>query len=286
VRFRRGDERWGWIEITFSNLLVEPNVRSVVSNCRDISERKTAEEKQRRQSEELERSNLELQAFPYAATHDLREPLRTVNAFTQLLVQNAGPDDKTKQCAELIVAGVNRMSTLLDDLLAFTSLGSLERRDRVELRQCAEHALKNLEQAVQESGATIALGPLPAALGSESHLVELFQNLFSNAIKYRSAAPVEIQVSAERLDQEWVVKVKDNGLGIDPEYHDQIFGLFKRLHGQSIPGTGIGLAICKKIVERMGGKIWVESQLGKGCVFCWTVPDAAHALTGKKACAT
>ena len=168
----------------------------------------------------------------------------------------------------------------------YASLSSVERRDRVELRRCAEQALKNLEQAVQESGATVALGPLPAALGSESHLVELFQNLFSNAIKYRSAAPVEIHVTAERLGQEWVVKVKDNGLGIDPEYHDQIFGLFKRLHGQSIPGTGLGLAICKKIVERMGGKIWVESELGKGCVFCFTVPDAAHALSGKNASAT
>jgi PAS domain S-box-containing protein len=279
ARFRRGDGRSCWIEITFSNLLDDPNVRAVVSNCRDISERKTAEEKQRRQSEELERSNSELQAFAYAATHDLREPLRTVSAFTQLLVQNARNDDKNKQCAELIVAGVNRMSTLLDDLLTFASLSSPERQDRVELRQCAEQALKNLDQAVQESGAAVTLGPLPAALGSESHLVELFQNLFSNAIKYRSTAPVDIHVTAEKLDREWVVKVKDNGLGIDPEYHDQIFGLFKRLHSQSIPGTGIGLAICKKIVEEMGGKIWVESELGKGCVFCFTVPDADHSLT-------
>lgn len=286
VRFRRGDGRWCWIEITFSNLLDEPNVRAVVSNCRDISERKTAEEKQRRQSEELMRSHAELQAFAYAATHDLREPLRTVSAFTQLLIQNAGPDKKSNECGELIVAGVNRMSALLDDLLTFASLSSPERRDRVELRHCAEQALKNLDRAVQESRSTVALGPLPTVVGSEIHLVELFQNLFSNAIKYRSTAPVEIHVTADRLERECVVKVKDNGLGIDPEYHDQIFGLFKRLHSRSIPGTGIGLAICKKIVEGMGGKIWVESELGKGCAFCFTVPESADALTARNVCAT
>ena len=131
-----------------------------------------------------------------------------------------------------------------------------------------------LEQAIHESGASITLGPLPRVLGNESQLTGLMQNLLSNAIKYRGAEPVRIEVTAEPMANEWVVKVRDNGIGIAPAYHEQIFGLFKRLHQRSVPGTGIGLAICKKIVDGMGGRIWVESEPGKGSTFCFTAQSA------------
>lgn len=163
------------------------------------------------------------------------------------------------------------MSALLDDLLSFTRLNFSEPPDRVDLQHAAQQAVGNLERAIAESGAAVTIDALPAVAGREGYLVELFQNLIANAIKYRSPAPVEIRVTADRLGHKWVVKVKDNGIGIAPEHHQQIFGLFKRLHGQEIPGTGIGLAICKKIVEGMGGKLWVQSERGKGSTFYFTV---------------
>ncbi len=272
MRARRADGRWCWIETTTSNLLYEPDVRAVVSNYRDISERKAAEEEKQRNSEKLARSNAELQAFAYAATHDLKEPLRTIGVFTQLLAQRIPLDDKSQELAGFIVDGVKRMSSLLDDLLSLTSLRFGDPPHAVELRHAVDQALRNLGQAVRESGARVDIGPLPAAHGNESHFLELFQNLISNAIKYRSDAPVEIGIRAEQFGSEWLVKVTDNGIGIAPEYHEQIFGLFKRLHPREVPGTGIGLAICKKIVDGIGGKIWVESSLGRGSTFCFTVP--------------
>ena len=135
-----------------------------------------------------------------------------------------------------------------------------------------QQAFKNLEQAAKESGATLAIDPLPVVQARESYLIEVFQNLISNAIKYRSVAPIEIRVTSEAWEREWLIKVSDSGIGIAPKYHDQIFGLFKRLHGREVPGTGLGLAICRKIVEGMGGKIWVDSKPGMGSTFCFTIP--------------
>ncbi len=141
-----------------------------------------------------------------------------------------------------------------------------------------EQAINYLEQAIHESGASITVGPFPRVLGNESQLTGLMQNLLGNAIKYRGPQPVRIEVTAEPMGSGWVVKVRDNGIGIAPAYHDQIFGLFKRLHQRSVPGTGIGLAICKKIVDGMGGRIWVESEPGKGSTFCFTAQSAPKAL--------
>ncbi|MCW5982017.1 MAG: PAS domain S-box protein [Bryobacteraceae bacterium] len=276
ARVRRKDGQWRWVEITCTNLLDEPDVRAVVLNYRDITARKAAEEEKRRYAEELTRANAELQAFAYAATHDLKEPLRTICAFTQLLVERAPLDQTGREHAAYIVEGAKRMSVLLDDLLSLHSLSLNGRHDRVELDQALTKALQNLDQAIKESGAEISANPLPATRGSESRLTLLFQNLISNAIKYRGEAPVRIRVAAARRGREWLVTVADNGIGIDPEYREQIFGLFKRLHNRDIPGTGIGLAICSKIVEGMGGKIWVESEPGKGSTFCFTVPFAGN----------
>ena len=166
------------------------------------------------------------------------------------------------------------MSSMLDDLLALTSLTPQDARDSVDLCRALEQAINYLEQAIHESGASITVGALPRVLGNESQLTGLMQNLLGNAIKYRGPQPARIEVSAERMGTGWVVKVRDNGIGIAPAYHTQIFGLFKRLHQRSVPGTGIGLAICKKIVDGMGGRIWVESEPGKGSTFCFIAQSA------------
>lgn len=274
VRMLREDRRWRWIEGTFTNLIADPDVAAIVANCRDITEQKAAQEKQRQDAEELARYNAELESFAYAATHDLREPLRTVSAFTELLVQRSGADEESEKYSQFILDSVAHMARMLDDLLALTSVGSKASRDPVELRTAVEQAIRDLEQAIQESGASISFGLLPRVLGNESQLTGLMQNLFANAIKYRGPEPPRIEVTAEPLGSEWIVKVRDNGIGIASAYHEQIFGLFKRLHQRSVPGTGIGLAICKKIVEGMGGRIWVESESGKGATFCFTASAA------------
>jgi light-regulated signal transduction histidine kinase (bacteriophytochrome) len=259
-----------------TNLIDDPDVRAIVANYRDITQQKAAEEKQKRDAEELARYNAELESFAYAATHDLREPLRTVSAFTDLLVQRTGADPENQQYAKFIIDSVAHMSSMLDDLLALTSVSSQAARGTVDLRCAVEQAMKYMEQAIHESGATITVGPLPCVLGNESQLTGLMQNLLANAIKYRSEQPIQIEVTSESTGTECLVKVRDNGIGIAPPYHEQIFGLFKRLHQRSVAGTGIGLAICKKIVDGMGGRIWVESELGKGSTFCFTAQRVAQ----------
>jgi PAS domain S-box-containing protein len=274
ARMLDGDRQWRWVEGTFTNLIDDPDVRAIVANYRDITLQKAAEEKQKQDAEELARYNAELESFAYAATHDLREPLRTVSAFTELLVQRSGSDQESQQYSKFILDSVAHMSCMLDDLLALTSLASQDARLRVELRGAVEQAVNYLEQAIHESGASITVGPLPCVWGNESQLTGLMQNLLGNAIKYRGEQPLRIDVAAEPMGSGWVVRVRDNGIGIAPAYHEQIFGLFKRLHQRSVPGTGIGLAICKKIVDGMGGKIWVESEPGKGSTFCFTAQSA------------
>jgi PAS domain S-box-containing protein len=272
-RARHKNGQYRWIESNSTNLLDEPDLRAIISNYRDISERKAAEDGKQRHADELARSNEEMQAFAYAAAHDLKEPLRTVSACTQLLSRNTSLDDNGRKLAAFVVEGAKRMSTLLDDLLAFAGLSAGIQLDRVELSGALQQAIKNLEELIRESAAKITVSALPSIRGNHSHLVELFQNLIGNAIKYRSNAPSEVDVSAERLGDEWIIRVKDNGIGIAPEYHTHVFGLLKRLHGREVPGTGIGLAICKKIVEIMGGRIWVESEPGRGATFCFTATE-------------
>ena len=266
----RNNKQWCWVEGTFTNLMDDPDVQAIVANYRDITQQKAAEEKQREDAEELARYNAELESFAYAATHDLREPLRTVSAFTELLLQRSASEEDKEKYAKFILDSVAHMSCMLDDLLALTSLSSDEARGEVDLNRALDQATKYLEQAIYESGATITMDALPCVFGAESQLTGLLQNLLGNAIKYRGPEALRIHVTAEPMGSACVVKVRDNGIGISPTYHEQIFGLFKRLHQRSVPGTGIGLAICRKIVEGMGGKIWVESELGKGSTFCFT----------------
>jgi PAS domain S-box-containing protein len=274
ARVRRKNGEWCWVESTASNLLHEPYVEAIVLNSREISARRAAEEERQRHAEELARSNAELQAFAHSVAHDLNEPLRTISSFTEILVRKARLDPSNKEIADFIVDGVRRMSTLVDDLLASASYGFKDSPERVELKQTAQQAMQNLRRALTASGATITIEPLPVVQNNASDLTRVFQNLMSNAVKYRSEAPVKIRITAERYGPDWIIKVHDNGIGIAPEHQQRVFRLFTRLHTHQVPGAGIGLAICKKIVEGRGGTIWVESEPGAGSTFCFTIAAA------------
>jgi hypothetical protein len=225
---------------------------------------------------ELERSNAELQQFAYVASHDLQEPLRMVSGYTQLLAKRyqGRLDSDADEFIGFAVSGANRMQALIQALLEFSRAGSIKRAlAPVDLEAALQVALAALRAAIQESGATVSHDPLPNVMGDELLLVQLFQNLVGNGIKFRDGERPEIHVSCKLDNQRWVFSVKDNGIGIDPRYAERVFLLFQRLHTrQEYSGTGIGLALCKKIVERHGGRIWVESEPGKGCDFCFTLP--------------
>ena len=225
---------------------------------------------------ELERSNAELQQFAYVASHDLQEPLRMISGYTQLLAKRyqGRLDSDADEFIGFAVSGANRMHALIQALLEFSRAGLNKRAlAPVDLEAAFQVALAALRAAIQESGATVSHDPLPNVMGDEMLLVQLFQNLVGNGIKFRDGKRPEIHVSCKLDNQRWVFSVKDNGIGIDPQYAERIFLLFQRLHTQQeYSGTGIGLALCKKIVERHGGRIWVESAPGKGCEFCFTLP--------------
>ena len=224
---------------------------------------------------ELARSNEELTQFAHLASHDLQEPLRTVSSYIQMLRQRweGRFDEEDREFMGYIVDGARRMRELIDALLAYARVGS-SKRD-FELHDCGDllrNALQNLKVALEESRARIDPGPLPALTVDPVQVAELFQNLLANAIKFRGPDPLRIQVSARREDGAWLFRVSDNGIGIDPAQSDRIFQAFQRLHSQDeYPGTGMGLAVCKKIVERHGGRIWVESEPGKGSSFYFTL---------------
>ena len=230
-----------------------------------------------RHAEELARTNADLQQFALSASHDLQEPLRTVSIYAELLHRKASPvlDGSSTEYLGYILYGARQMSALTADLLVYTEILSDDLRDvaRTGTRQVLEEVLLKSKAAAEVNETAFTIGDLPPVHVRHGHLFELFDNLISNALKYRDEASPEIRIWAEREAKQWLFSVQDNGVGIDPEYQDQIFGLFKRLHGQKFPGTGMGLAICKRIVERYGGKIWVESQQSQGAIFRFLLPD-------------
>jgi PAS domain S-box-containing protein len=229
-------------------------------------------------NERLARSNEDLERFAFLASHDLQEPLRMITTFVQLLVRTYPVQfqGEGNVFVHHIVDGATRMRTLLADLLSYSEIGNEPETpaERVDLNEIVEAVRHNLKVAVDESGAEIDCEVLPAVLGHGAQFMQLFQNLVGNAIKYRSEAPPRIRISCARADAALRFAVADNGMGIDPAYHTKIFGVFKRLHGKKIPGTGIGLAICQRVVERHRGRIWVESELGRGATFYFVLPAA------------
>ena len=250
----------------------------VTAAIRDITERKKSELHLVKTVGELKRSNNELQQFAYVASHDLQEPLRMVASYTQLLGKRykGRLDSDADEFIAFAVDGCNRMQRLIQDLLAYSRAGSGGKVLReISGETALKGALTNLRATIEQSGAIVTHDALPAITTDGAQLAQVFQNLVSNAIKYRSAAVPQVHISAAKnRGKEWIFSVQDNGLGIDPRYFERIFILFQRLHGRDeFEGTGIGLAICKKLVERLGGRIWVESQLGKGSTFYFVLPE-------------
>jgi len=273
ARFLQKNGQWLWVESTISNLLDEPRIAAIVANFQESSARRTAEHDQRL-AEELQRSQTEIEDFAYTVAHDLREPLRTISMYVEGLVKQAQSDSLDEQPAKAIADGVIRMSALLDGLLAFATRDFDDAPKQVALGTVVSQALQNLGHAISTSNANVIVTPLPMVLANDKQLVRVLQNLIENSIKYRGNAIPEIHVTAQSVGPEWIVKVKDNGIGIAPEYHERVFCLLKRLHGVEIPGGGMGLAICKKIIEASGGTIWVESERGAGSTFCFTIAAA------------
>ena len=278
------------------------NLRGYSKVTRDITERKQVEEERARilrevehrvalrtaeleeskraleaKAEELVRSNADLQQFAYIASHDLQEPLRAVVTYLQLLERRTGEalDEESQQYVKFAVDGALWMRNLVSDLLSYAAIGSRARElTRVELGPAVETAIANVRASIDETAAEIEIGTLPEVVGDPTEIVRLFQNLIGNAIKYRSTEPPRIRISAEEAPTEWTISVADNGIGIAPQHRERIFVVFQRLHvdRDRYPGTGIGLALCRRIVERNGGKIWVESHLGAGSTFRFTLP--------------
>jgi signal transduction histidine kinase len=252
---------------------------TAVANARLFSASRLAEAALQRANEELQRANSDLNQFTYSASHDLREPLRMVSIFSQILARNCAHllDEEAHQCIRYISQGATRMEELVADILSFTQSAEIsgEITGAASASVALAAALLTLDAVIQETAAVIRSGPLPSVKVRDLHLSQIFENLIGNALKYRSKEIPVIEVRSERRGEYWMFSVEDNGIGIALEYTNQIFGLFKRLHtAEEYPGTGIGLAICQKIVERYGGRIWVDSEPGRGSVFSFTLPAA------------
>jgi PAS domain S-box-containing protein len=273
---RRRDGSEFPLEISLSPLQT-PQGPLVTAAVRDITERKQAQDALERQAQELARSNAELEQFAYVASHDLQEPLRMVSSYTQLIAKRyrGKLDSDADEFIAFAVDGVNRMQQLIHDLLAYSRVRTKGKEfEPTDCARIVEDVLVNLQAAVAESGAIIACDPLPTLMADASQLTQLFQNLIANAIKFHREASPCIYVGAEQTADGWLFTVRDNGIGLETEYAARIFLIFQRLHIRAeYPGTGIGLAICKRIVERHGGRIWVESRPGEGSAFHFTIPE-------------
>ena len=247
-------------------------VNRMVGSLREVTEHERALVGQYKQvQEELQRSNAELEQFAYIASHDLQEPLRMVGSYTSLLKRRyAGKlDADADEFMTFAMEGVARMRSLINDLLTYSRVGKEDRTSvPTASRAALDRALANLQVAIAERGAAVIIGELPTVMASLPQLTQIFQNLIGNGLKFCKEAQPEIRVNAERSGDDWILSVRDNGIGIPAEYRDRIFLIFQRLHKrEEYEGTGIGLAICKKIVEQHGGRIWVESESGKGATF-------------------
>jgi PAS domain S-box-containing protein len=273
----RKDGTFVWVSMNAQAVRGEDGgILFIEGSAQDITDRKRAEEEVREKSEELARSNKELEQFAYVASHDLQEPLRMVTSYVQLLAKRyqGKLDRDANEFIEFAVDGAIWMHRLINDLLAYSRVGTQGKAlAPTDSEIVFGEVLSNLRVAIEEKGATVIHEPLPKVMADDVQLGQLFQNLVGNAIKFHQEEAPQVHVSAHQSNGEWVFSVRDNGIGIDPKFKELIFVIFQRLHGKGeYPGTGIGLAVCKKIVERHGGRIWVESEPGRGAAFYFTIP--------------
>jgi len=273
--FRRADGRTEWLRWEVRPWYeLDGTIGGVIFFTQVITEQKELALKVTAQNKTLARSNAELEQFAYVASHDLQEPLRAVAGCTQILAQRyrGSLDTKADTLIQHIVDGVARMKDLIDDLLTLSRVSTQHELTSVDTADLVRQALANLAASIREKRAEVAVGSLPRVRGEPTQLIQLFQNLVGNALKYASNQPPRIEIAANRAGEAYEFSVRDNGIGISPEYFERIFGVFQRLHTrEEYPGTGIGLAICRKTVEQHGGRIWVESVLGGGSTFHFTL---------------
>ena len=278
------DEEVCWANVTVSAMRdAEGTAQYLICAIEDISERKLVQEllqssleTQTRYAQELTRSNTELEQFAYVASHDLQAPLGTIAGYAQLLERRCHNqlDAQGNKFIGNIVNSCVRMQALIDDLLEYSRVGRSQKPfDLIDCNQVFEDACANLQLAIRKNQASVTRGDLPLVIGDSFQLLQLFQNLIDNAIKYRSSLAPVVVFGASRQGDNWVFSVQDNGIGIPEQYHPRIFQIFQRLHTQKeYSGTGIGLAICQRIVDRHGGRLWVESELDRGSTFYFSVP--------------
>jgi PAS domain S-box-containing protein len=275
VRLRRADGQSIWVEV-IGTVVRTGGATRIDGLVEDVTARKTADDETARRSAQLRQANEELLQFASMASHELQEPVRMMERYTQLLKEDykekLGSDGD--ELVDFVISAARRLRLLIEDLLALSRVESRERRtESTRLEDLLEQALGNLQPLIEEHGAAVTRSPLPELEVEPSQIIQVFQNLLHNSIKFHGQEPPKAHVSARREGREWVFSVRDNGIGIDPAEVEAIFAIFKRLHSQ-IPGTGVGLAICKKIVERHGGRIWAESTPGRGSTFFFTLPAA------------
>ncbi len=275
IRLVRSNGQWVDVE---SQAVADILPGRHLSVLRDITDRKRAEEALRQTAEELERSNRDLEQFAYVASHDLQEPLRMVTGFMRLLEERCGQlDDTSHEYIDYAVDGAGRMQQMIADLLTYSRVGTQGKQPvSVDVGEVLEYAKANLRATIDETQAVIESDPLPTIEADPAQLRQLLQNLLSNALKFRAEdRRPEVHIGVCREDRQWVFHVRDNGIGVEPRQHERMFMLFQRLHTrEKYPGSGIGLAVCKKIVERHGGRIWVESAPEEGTTFFFTFPVA------------
>ena len=271
-RCRHKDNSYRWLSWTAA---VSREDRLIYAAARDITQAKLGQLKLSQQAAELERSNKELEQFAYVASHDLQEPLRSVASYVQLLARRykGKLDQDADDFINFAVEGSERMKTLINDLLSYSRVATQGKElKKVDLEPVLDIVMKNLQLVIEDTGARISHEPLPAVLADDVQMVQLFQNLINNAVKFHGVEPPKVSIAARRDGNRWQFSVRDNGIGIDPTHKERIFVIFQRLHSRSeYAGTGIGLAVCRRIVERHGGRIWVESEPGRGSTFFLTL---------------
>jgi signal transduction histidine kinase len=277
VDIDRSDGKRGTIKISSAPIKDDSgNITGSVTVAMDITAQTAVEKELAEKAEGLVRSNMELRQFAYVASHDLKEPLRMVTTYMQLLDRRYGDklDGEAKEFIGFAVEGSKRMYALVEDLLTYSRVeASVIPFSNIAMEQVMEVVLKDLGESIEASGASVTVDPLPEVNGDFRQIVQLMENLVANAIKFRKWESPSVRVSSSLVEREWIFSIQDNGIGIDKEYSDKVFQMFQRLHQrETFPGTGIGLAICKKVVERHGGRIWFDSEPGRGSTFFFSLP--------------